>query len=231
MTRITTVLATVLSLALTPLAAQQTDCDGWSNLDYWEAATVDTVSECLNAGADVSARAEITGNTPLMFASAISKNPAVLEVLLEAGADVNARDAGGKTPLFLAVSLNSMPEVVTFLLNAGANVNARNQQGNTPLHGKPFGRNVPYFFNNTSALSVLLDAGADINATNEDGWTPLHTAAEASDNPALVTALLDAGADGTAVNEDRQTPFDLAKNNDALAGTDAYWALNDARFE
>ena len=43
--------------------------------------------------------------------------------------------------------------------------------------------------------------------------------------------LLDAGADATAVNEDGETPFDLAKDNEALVGTDAYWALNDARFE
>ena len=43
--------------------------------------------------------------------------------------------------------------------------------------------------------------------------------------------LLDAGADATAVNEDGETPFDLAKDNEALVDTDAYWALNDARFE
>ena len=43
--------------------------------------------------------------------------------------------------------------------------------------------------------------------------------------------LLDAGADATAVNEDGETPFDLAKDNGAPVGTDAYWALNDARFE
>ena len=43
--------------------------------------------------------------------------------------------------------------------------------------------------------------------------------------------LLSADADATVVNEGGFTPFDLAKDNEALAGTDAYWALNDARFE
>ena len=27
-----------------------------------------------------------------------------------------------------------------------------------------------------------------------------------------------------------ETPFDLAKENEALVGTDAYWSLNDAKF-
>ena len=61
--------------------------------------------------------------------------------------------------------------------------------------------------------------------------TPLHLASESTYNPEIITILLDAGADGTAVNSDGQTPFDLAKDNEALVGTDAYWALNDARFE
>ena len=69
-----------------------------------------------------------------------------------------------------------------------------------------------------------------MNARAEDGDTPLHGAADWNGNPELITVLLSAGADGTAVNEDDETPLDLAKENEALAGTDAYWALNDARY-
>ena len=76
-----------------------------------------------------------------------------------------------------------------------------------------------------------MDAGADINARTETGETPLHMAASDGENPEIITILLDAGADGTAVNSDGETPFELAQDNDALVGTDAYWALNDARFE
>ena len=78
---------------------------------------------------------------------------------------------------------------------------------------------------------MLLDAGADVNIRAEDEYTPLHGAAEHNENPEIITILLDADADGTAVDGDENTPFDLAKDNEALAGTDAYWALNEARFE
>ena len=71
----------------------------------------------------------------------------------------------------------------------------------------------------------------DVNARDEDGYTPLHRAARWTENPEVIIALLDAGADGTAVNHDGETPFDLAQDNEALAGTEAYWALNEARFE
>ena len=90
---------------------------------------------------------------------------------------------------------------------------------------------------NPESIKVLLDAGADINARTEAGETPLHGMhygfgiSTFTNNPEVITVLLDAGADGAAVNEDGETPFDLAKDNEALAGTDAYWALNDARFE
>ena len=70
-----------------------------------------------------------------------------------------------------------------------------------------------------------------MNAIDEDGRTPLHMAAKHNKNQEVLTLLLDAGADATAVNEDGETPFDLAKDNEALVDTDAYWALNDARFE
>ena len=197
MTRITVILATVLSfMAFTPLAAQETNCDGWMasswevQVQFWETATSATVSDCLNSGSSVNAREEY---------------------------DI--------TPLHLAALLNENPEVFTVLLDAGADVNAANENGTTPLHMAAWPNNNP------EILTVLLDAGADANARNEYGLTPLHRAAWFNNNPEILTVLLDAGADGTAVNDNGETPFDLAKENEALAGTDAYWALSDARFE
>ncbi len=74
------------------------------------------------------------------------------------------------------------------------------------------------------------DAGARINDRDDTGWTPLMYAARYTYNSEIITTLLDAGADGKARDEDGKTAFDLAKENEYLKGTDAYWQLNYARF-
>ena len=109
MNRITLALAAALSLVLSPLAAQESDCDGWVTSDasvavqFWEAATSETVSDCLNAGADANAGNE-SGDTPLLLAAAYNSDPDVLTVLLDAGADATVHGAvlpavggGGRT--------------------------------------------------------------------------------------------------------------------------------------
>lgn len=188
-------LALTLSLVSSAVQAQETNCDGWVGSDgeirkvFWEAATPETVADCLKSGSRVNAR-DSNGATPLLIASGFIKNPEVLTALLEAGADVNARDENGFTP-FHSAALNKNPEMLTLLLNAGADVNAR----------------------------------------AEDGSTPLHYAALYNENPDIITTLLNVGADGTAVDEQGKTPFDQAKENEALAGTDVYWTLNDAQYK
>ncbi len=77
----------------------------------------------------------------------------------------------------------------------------------------------------------LLDAGAAVDARDVDGWTPLHLAALLTETPAVIEALLIAGADTSARDRDGITPWDYAQHNEALRGTDAYWLLNDVRFE
>jgi ankyrin repeat protein len=144
---------------------------------------------------------------------------------LNSGSDVNARGGTKETPLLVAVFVNDNPEVITVLLDAGANLNARNDREQTPLHRAAF------INNNLEVLTVLLDAGADVNARDVTGAIPLHKAANFNDNPEVITVLLDNGSDGTAVDGLLRTPFDLAQDNDALAGTDAYWALSDARHK
>ena len=77
-------------MAFTPLAAQETNCDGWTGDDlnvlnaFWEAVTVDAVSDCLNSGADINARNE-RGTTPLHRVNGFNANPEVLNLLLDAG--------------------------------------------------------------------------------------------------------------------------------------------------
>jgi ankyrin repeat protein len=71
------------------------------------------------------------GMTPLMWA-AQSNQLAVVNALIEYGANVNASDKMGETALtHLCESFYTSPEVVKVLLDAGANVNAKNSDGNT----------------------------------------------------------------------------------------------------
>ena len=137
---------------------------------------------------------------------------------------VNARDEDGFTPLHRAAAFSTTPAIISALLDAGAEVNARTENGWTPLHVAAAARTTPAF------VTALLDAGAEVNARAEDGLTPLHGAAMISTTPAIVTALLDAGADARAVAEDGKKPIDYARDNKALAGSDAFWRLNDAAY-
>ena len=56
----------------------------------------------------------------------------IVELLLAAGADVNARSNAGATPLMVAAELG-YGKVVRLLLKAGADVNAKNGEGQTAL--------------------------------------------------------------------------------------------------
>jgi ankyrin repeat protein len=55
-----------------------------------------------------------------------------MRLLLDYGADVNARRRDGKTPLHCA-SFNGIFETVKLLLERGANVDIRNRDGQTPM--------------------------------------------------------------------------------------------------
>ena len=63
---------------------------------HW-ATTSEAVTALLQAGANLEARDEYRG-TPLHRAAELSNNPAVIKVILDAGADTAARNAAGKTP-------------------------------------------------------------------------------------------------------------------------------------
>ena len=197
------------------------------------------IKALLAAGADLEARDE-RGATPLLWA-ALNKNPAVVQVLLAAGAELEVRDKDGRTPLHRAADQNENSAVVQVLLAAGAELEVRDKDGRTPLH-RAADQN-----ENSAVVQVLLAAGAELEVRDKDGRTPLHWAAKyvhlhfpdyvkylGDDDPhagGAIEALLDAGADPMARNAAGETPWDLAKANKALKGSDAYWRLNEARFE
>ena len=184
------------------------NCGAWNTREFFEAATVEDVTACLRAGADVTIRG-YEGGTPLHFAARLSPDPAVVEALIAAGANVAAPADGGATPLH-AAAWNANPSVTEVLLVAGAEVDP--MSGRTPLYVAAENRNL-------AVVEILLGAGADPTPRDPTfGWTPLHEVVRGS--PAgtakdleVIAALLAAGADPTARDMVGNAPLHEAARN------------------
>ena len=113
----------------------------------------------LQLGASVSHKVE-RGYLPLHLA-ALSGDAAVVQVLLQAGADRDARDNEGQgtTPLHVACQRNRTA-VIRALLAAGADVNKVDMCGIAPLH-------LACKRGDVGVVQLLLGAHADVHARKE----------------------------------------------------------------
>ena len=183
----------VALLVAQPLAAQ--DCATGS--DQWD--DIARFRRCLDEGGLRS-----WGPWILHEAALRTGNPTIVYLLLEAGADPNARNDEGLTALHFGAQ-NSNPVVTSHLLEAGANPRARDNEGFTPLHY------AARWSGNRRVVGILTEAGANPLAESNDGRTPLHSGLRYRADRGVVSALLDAGA------ADALTPLQLA----ALSGDSA----------
>ncbi|MBA3700409.1 MAG: ankyrin repeat domain-containing protein [Planctomycetes bacterium] len=150
---------------------------------------------------DVHARDSLDW-TKLHSAASLGKAE-LITLLLDKGADINAKAKDGSAPLHLAVK-RSHPVAVKLLFARGANPSAKDQEGNSPLH-------VASELYVPDMLKVLTDLGAMVNARNNENWTPLHLAANRGKRE-VVEYLLSAGADINAVAANGWTPLKVAAN-------------------
>ena len=190
-------------IGTTPVAAE-VSCDKWNTGEFFKAADVATVVRCLKTE-EVNA-GDKYGNTPLHKAAYYTRNPKVITVLLQAGADLNARETMyGNTPLHTAVSWSWVPlAITTTLIEAGADLKARGFRKRTPLQTAASNNE------NLAVTTALLKAGADVNPPAIYlGITPLHEAAE-NNSLEVVTALLKAGALVDAKDINKMTPLHYA---------------------
>lgn len=115
-------------LAMDPMSnqAKKTEKHSSSFMALCKKGTPEEIQNAIRAGADVNEIDPFFGMTPLVIAAWQNFDARVIDVLIKAGADVNA--AGG-TALIAAASSNPTPEVVIALLRAGANANAIDGKG------------------------------------------------------------------------------------------------------
>ncbi|XP_015430169.1 PREDICTED: ankyrin repeat domain-containing protein 50-like, partial [Dufourea novaeangliae] len=130
------------------------------------------------------------GRTALMYASYVSREPKMLEVLLENGADIGKRDTRGWTCLQYAVVGERLKNVIV-LLDSGTSVNQQDFQGRTPLM-------ISVYLSNLDILLFLLDRGAEIEVRDNAGLTTLQVAILSRKRDASCI-LIERGADTSVV--------------------------------
>ena len=102
----------------------------------------------------------------------------MVEFLIKAGVDVNARENDDSTPLHAAVWFGT-PKIVEMLIKNGAHVNAQDKWKNTPLHRLA---TFVHFAHHYALAEILLKNGADVNIRNADDKTPLDLARDNNSN-------------------------------------------------
>jgi ankyrin repeat protein len=130
-------------------------------------------------------RNNICSQTPLSWAAA-NGHQAVLEKLLEQGADCESKDNEDRTPLAFAAQ-NGHEAVVKLLVENGADRESKTKDGWTPLACAASN-------GHEAVVKLLLERGADHESKTKDGLTPL-TCAASNGHEAVVKLLLEQGAD------------------------------------
>ena len=169
----------------------------------------DIINYLLENNADVNLKEELTGFTPLM---ASLHDITITELLIEKGADIEAKDDDGINALVYASTYNN-EEMVKFLLEKGADANTvcEIENEHTDIASTPL-MNAAYR-GNTNIINMLLENGADINYTTDFGMTALMMAASFNQFGAA-KVLLENNADTSITDEYGRTALDLAKLED-----------------
>ena len=191
-----------------PAAAEKEGVTALHRIAGWSGAA-DLFAAALERGGEDAVHATDSWGLSVVHGAAESGDIAVLQRLLELGANPSARDTFGVSPLLLAINRKRLA-AVDALLSAGAEFSGGVDGARKlpPLHEAVTGGSV-------SIVKSLLRAGADPTQHDSYGATPLHCAARScardSDLPEIIEALCAAGADANARDTLGRTPL-LALN-------------------
>ena len=125
----------------------------------------------------------------------------ICKLLVEKGADLNARNDDNRTPLHYVARKGHL-NVVKYLVEQGANMEAVAIVNMTPLH-------IAAHNDSLNIVKYLVEQGANKEAVDNGNSTPLHFAAS-NDHLDVVKYLVEQGANKEAVADDNFTPLHYA---------------------
>ena len=127
----------------------------------------------------------------------------IIKLLVDKGADINAKDRFGNVPLHFAINNECSKEKVKLLLELGGNISALNHDHKTPL--------LLALEKRSPLASVLISSVTKIeDAKDRNGSTPLHSAIMNDCSEEHVQLLMKLGGDINALNYDHKTPLMIA---------------------
>lgn len=181
---------------------------------------IDNVCSALSQEVNINKKDPLSSDrTPLHQAIFFRCNEQILSLLIEVGADVNAKDNLEYTPLHIAaIGKNELVDKnLMLLISAGADVDMKNINGDTALQVGIIYQRSNDWYKFTNAARILIDYGANVNTMNKFGNTPLHQAA-ANGQEETAKLLLDYEAKIDLRNKAKDTPLHVAckKNNSKL---------------
>ena len=175
--------------------------------------SIEAVKQHLAAGANVNVKRAWYGQTPLHIATRSGQEQTV-QLLIEKGASVNAKDNGGWTPLYRAVESGNR-NMVELLISNGAYVNATGgvekgslpgtqprESGFTALHKAAA-------VGHMEICQLLIAKGAKLNSKDSTLGTPLHSAAEWGQQD-IVQLLIEKGVNVNSRDNSLRTPLHRA---------------------
>lgn len=124
--------------------------------EFWRSATTEDIIKELENGTNLNAR-NANGQTILMSAAFLTRNPQHINLLLEYGSDITARDIKGRTALMYAAA-NPNPQIARNLIIAGAKTDAEDINGWQPL------MYAAAHNSNPRIIDVFTARGANINS-------------------------------------------------------------------
>lgn len=165
-----------------------------------------------------SAQKVIENNPRALLEACESGDYLATQIIIEAGAPVNVKDACGMTPLHWAAT-QGHARIAKLLIEKKANIHIKDNAGRTPLH-RSASKGDMYI------TQLLIENGAEVHAQAASDMTPLHLAAQ-NGRVAIVQLLIAHGAQVNAQDENGKTPLHLliARSADLNLIDDSRWTL------